>query len=188
MNYLYHGSKNSNLLELKPFKSGHNNNYVYAVSHQAFAVIFINRPGGSLLASWGRLENGKVFFCERKKGIFDAYYNKQSGSLYFVNKKYFFKQKELWKEEWVSNKKVPIIKEIKIIDLKKYLQNLEKTGQFKIILHENRLKFFPNFDEELINSMTQLIQKYGTNKILPFIQKHYPDLIDEVLYKIKKSK
>ena len=187
MDYLYHGSKKQNLSEIAPTKNAHKDDYVYTVSNQAFAVIFINRPNGSLLASWGRLDNGIPFFCERQKGVFDSNYDKQSGSLYFFNKRNFFKKKGLWKEEWISDKKVPVIKEIKISDLKKYLENLERNGEFKIIFYEDRLKYFPDFDEELVTVIIQLIQKYGNERILPSVKRLHPKLLVRVINKINKK-
>ena len=180
VNLLYHGSLNQKLKYLKPGNGGYKKDFVYAVSCKAFAAIFINRKGGSLVASWGRLKNGLPYFCERKKGIFKSNYNNQKGSIYVVDKKYFKQNKKLWEEEWVSEQKVPIIEEIKIKNLKKYLLELESKGKIKIILFKDRKKFFPNIDKELIEDAIKLIEKYGYEKTLPSIKKNQPKILDKV--------
>ncbi len=178
---LYHGSKEQNLKELHPFESGYNNKYVYGVSNEAFAAIFINRPGGSLVASWGRLSDGTPYFCERKKSIFRRNYSQQKGSIYIVNKKYFHRKKGLWKEEFISKSSVPVIKEIKIADLYKYFKKLEQAGKIKIIYYKNRLDFFPNTDKETIKIAKTLIRKYGSEKVLPSLKKHQPSTYNKIV-------
>ncbi len=181
---LYHGSKKRNLKVLVPSDGGHDKKYVYAVSCEAFAAIFINRPGGSLVASWGRLK-GKPYFCEKKRGVFKRNYEGKQGSIYVVNKKYFSQKKNLWKEEYVSKKKVPVVEEIKINDLGKYMKKLEKEGKFKIIYHRNRLKYFPKIDKELVDSAVKLVEKYGLEKVLPGMKKHQPAIVKEVMRRLK---
>lgn len=177
---LYHGSSIQNLKYLNPKESGHKKGFVYAVSCKAFAAIFINRKGGSLVASWGRLKNKTPYFCERKKDIFETNYDNQKGSIYVVDKKYFKQNKKLWKEEWVFEQKVPIIEEIKINNLKKYLLNLESKKEIKIIRFKDRKKFFPNIDKELINDTIKLIKKYGYEKTLPNIKENQPKILKKI--------
>jgi len=184
--FIFHGSKKKNLSSLIPRESEKGEKFVYAVSEESFAAIFINRPGGSLVASWGRLK-GIPYFCERKKGVIDKNYKKKKGSIYVVDKNLFHKEKDLWKEEWVSKKKVSVLDEIKIFDLKKYLEELEKSGKFKLIYYKDRLKYFPNIDKDLFKTCIGLINKYGEKKILPNIKKYQPSILDKVLSKIHES-
>ena len=175
---LYHGSSKQNLGILNPKESGHKQQYVYVVSEEAFAAIFINRPGGSLVASFGRLKDGTPYFCERKKGIFEKNYTNKKGSIYLVNKSKFKNKANLWKEEFITKGPIKPIEEIKIEDLKKHLLKLEKEGKIKIILFKDRKKYFPKIDEEILETAKKLIEKYGFKKILPSLKKHQPKIID----------
>jgi len=181
VNVLYHGSSKQNLKFLEPFESGHKKSFVYAVSEEAFATIFINRPGGSLVASWGRLEDGIPYFCERKEGIFEKNYRDRVGSIYIVDKSLFKQKKNLWKEEFISEQKIKPLKEIKVKDLKKHLLRLGLEGKVKIILFKDRKKYFPKIDEKLAETAKKLIEKYGSEKILPAIKKHQPELLDKII-------
>ncbi|MFW6283306.1 MAG: hypothetical protein ACOC1P_04615 [Minisyncoccales bacterium] len=180
MVYVYHGSKISGLSKINPFKSGYNKKYVYAVSDPAFAVIFINRQGGSLVASWGRLKDGKPYFCEKIKGVFNSNYKNQNGSLYILDKSYFLRKKGFWNEEFISSKEVPVIKEVKINDLEEYLLELEKKGKFKFIPYEKRLDYFPEIDGNIMKDIKKLEEKYSKEKVLYFVKKYRPDIIEKL--------
>lgn len=175
---LYHGSRQQDLKELKPNKG--ESQSIFATSCEAFAAIFINRPGGSLVASWGRLKNKTPYYCELKKGIFKKNYSRQQGSIYIIDSKYFFQNKKHWKEEWVSTKTIPILREIKVNDLKAYLLKLQREKKVKIILFRDRNKFFPNIDNQIIKTAKALIKKYGQEKILPNIRKYRSEILDKI--------
>jgi len=119
------------------------------------------------------------YFCEKIRGVFDFNYNKK-GSLYLVDKKYFFKKKSLWKEEFISDNNVPILKEIKINNIKNYLLNLEKEGKFKFIPYEERLNYFPEIDKNIFKVILKLSQKYGKEKVLFFVRKYRSDILDKL--------
>jgi hypothetical protein len=85
----------------------------------------------------------------------------------------------------VSKETVPVFKEIKIDNLEEYFKKLNDEGKVNIIYYKNRLKFFPNIDKETIESALKLIKKYGKDKILQDIQKYQPEILDDVLKKIK---
>ncbi|MBT4208902.1 hypothetical protein HON59_02030 [bacterium] len=184
ISYLYHGAKQQNLTELSPFEAGHIKKYVYATSSQALALIFINRPGGSLIANWGKGEEGIPYYCEKIEGVLKKNYAGVKGSIYVVDKRLFSQDNELHNIEFVSKETVPVIKEIKIDDLEEYFKKLNDEGKVNIIYYEDRLKFFPNIDKETVESALKLIKKYGKDKILPDIQKYQPKILDEVLKRI----
>jgi len=161
MEYVYHGSKESGLKSLKPSKAGYNKKYVYAATDISFAAIFINKPGGSLVAKYKRDEASIPYYCERKRGIFNKNYSKQKGSIYVLEKEHFKHLKNLWSEELVSEKEVPVVKEIKIKDLKKFLLDLEKEGKFRVIYYKDRLKHFPRDDIAIERTKEELVKKYG---------------------------
>jgi len=186
MQYLYHGTKESGIKELKPKEAGHGKKYVYA-TREPFAVIFINRPGGSLVADWGLGEDGVAYYVEKIDGIFDKNYSNVSGSLYALDESLFFQDDSLDRIEFVSDKTVPVIKEIQIQDLKKYLEELENKGELNIINYKERLNFFPTLDEDSVKDTLELIEKYGKDRILPNIRTYRPDILDEVLRNLDQS-
>ncbi|HED37914.1 MAG TPA: hypothetical protein ENI76_06690 [Ignavibacteria bacterium] len=174
---LYHGSLIQNLQVLTHYESGHKESFVYAVSEKVFAAFFIHRPGGSLVISCGRLEDGIPYLCERKGGILNRNYENKKGSIYVVEKKYFIHKEDLWGEEFVSVKDIKPLKEIKILDIKEYLLKSESEGKIKIILFKDRIKHFPNIDDELLKTAKKLIEKYGFEKVLPSLEKHQPRIL-----------
>ncbi len=180
MQHLYHGTKEGGLKELKPKEAGHGKEYVYATG-KAFAVIFINRPGGSLVADWGFGKDGTPYYVEKVEGIFDKNYSGVGGSLYILEKSLFFQNESMDEIEFASDRVVPVVEEIKIQDLKEYLENLEREGKLKVIKYENRLKFFPKIDEDSVKDALSLIEKYGKDRILPSIKEYRPEILDEVL-------
>jgi|TARA_Y100000310_G_scaffold185220_1_gene185300 hypothetical protein len=179
--HLYHGTKQQNLTELSPSEAGHKDKYVYAVSNKAYALIFINRPGGSLVAKWGEDSKGNPYYVEKVEGILKRNYANVKGSIYTVDKKLFFKNKKLHSIEYISKKTVPVIKEIEIDDLEEYFIKLCNEGNINIIYYKDRLKVFPNIDKNIVKSALKLIDKYGKDAILPDIQKYHPYILDEIL-------
>lgn len=173
MEYLYHGTKIQGLKELKA--------PIYATKNIVFAAIFINREG-SLSAGWNKTNN-TVAYWERKEGIFYKNYHNQKGSIYVVSKKNFKQDKTMWSEEFKSNKVVKVIKEIKINNLEKYLLDLEKENKFKFIPFNERLKYFPDDDKNLVQIGLNLVKKYG-KEVLPKIKKQRPDLYNQILKRI----
>lgn len=180
MNYLYHGSKKQGLTGLETFDGGHKKSYVYAVSQEAFAAIFINRIGGSLVASWGRLDDGMPYYCERKKNVFDNNYSNEKGSIYVVNGSLFKHKDFLWKEEYISKQKIKPIKEIKIKNVKKYLLGLEAEGKVKIIYFKDRKKYFPKIDDDILKTAERLVDKYGYEKVISSIKKYQPQIVSKL--------
>jgi hypothetical protein len=181
--YVYHGSKKANLKILKPKESGFGKKFVYACDNLIFAAIFIHRPGGSFLAGWGREKDKIPYFFERKKGIFNKWYNRRKGYLYVLNKKDFRKKDFLWDGEVISEKSVKVIKKIKIDNLKKYFENLEKEGKFRIIKFKDRLKYFPKDEEKLIKSCANYILMHGKgakSRIRKLQPRVYPKALERI--------
>ena len=77
MNYVFHGSSIPNLEVIKPHKSTHMKEWVYATTSKAVATIFLSKTGSDLYYSLSG--NGKEYpieLVERKplmfKKIFDC--------------------------------------------------------------------------------------------------------------------
>ena len=186
MDKLYHGSHVQGLKEIKPKESGHGEQYVYAISTLPFALIFSVPVRNTFIASWGRLKDSTPYFCEKKLGAFDLFYNGKQSSIYVLNSKNFFQKENMWKEEYVSKEIEKVLEEIKVEDVKEYLLKLDKEGSFKFILYKDRKKYFPNIDQDAIKDAMKMIEKYGEEKMLKAIKKWRPDILEEVKLQLDK--
>jgi hypothetical protein len=186
MKKLYHGSHIQGLKEITPKESGHGQSYVYAISTLPFALIFAGQGRNTFIASWGRLKDNTPYFCEKKPGAFDLFYKGKKSSIYVLDSKNFFQKENMWKEEYVSEKREEVLEEIKVEDVKEYLLGLEKKGSFKFIPYEDRKKYFPNIDEDAIKDAMKMIEKYGEEKMLKAIQRWRPDILEAVKLKLDK--
>lgn len=180
MKYLYHGSTIPNLKLIKPVESGHGKNYVYAVSELAFAAIFSVRKKNSLTAKWGRNNKGTPYFCERVEGIFELLYQNKKSSIYKLESKNFYQKKNMWKEEYVSEKGEPVVEEVKIKNIKEFLLKLEQQRQFQLIKYKDRKKYYPNIDDETINIAILIAKKYSKERAIKVCMKWRPDILDTV--------
>jgi hypothetical protein len=178
--YLFHGSDITGLKSIKPNESGHSKKYVYATSDLAFAIIFSARRGNSLVTMVKKNEEGVACLCERVEGIFSKLYDGVKSTIYVLDKKDFSHKEGMWASEFVSDKEVPVLEEIEIPDIKESLLELEREGEFKFVEYKNRIKHFPNIDEEEVKDVHILINKYGRDKIHKTLEEWRPDLIDQI--------
>ena len=178
---LYHGSYRQNLKVLKPMKSEYGKRNIYATSELVFAVVFLS-PNKNKMQSTCRLGGKNPYFCERTEGIFDKWYSGLKGSIYILPKKDFV---HLNKSVYVSEKKVHVLKEIKIRDTKEFLLNLEKQKKFRIIYYKDRKKIFPD-DNDLIMTWIKDVPKWGVKATLKNIHKLQPKLERKFLKKLKE--
>jgi hypothetical protein len=186
MEKLYHGSHVQGLKEIQPKESENGQSYVYAVSTLPFALIFSVQVRNTFIASWGRLGDNTPYFCEKRPGAFDLFYKGKKSSIYILDSKNFFQKENMWKEEYVSKEIEKVLEEIKVEDVKEYLLDIEKKGEFKFIPYKDREKYFPNIDEDAMRSAMKMIEKYGEEKMLKAIEKWRPDLLKEVKLQLKK--
>jgi hypothetical protein len=187
MKNLYHGSYIQNLDKIPPKESGHGKPYVYATTELAFAAIFSVQVRNTFIAKWGRLKDNTPYFCEERPGAFDLFYKGKQSSIYVLDGTNFFQNDNMWKEEYISEREETILEEIRIEDVKEYLLQLEKEGQFKYISFENRKEYFPTIEQEAIENALKMIEKYGLERALIAIKKWRPDIIEEVGLKIKNE-
>ena len=187
--FVYHGSKIQNLTILHPRDGGFGRNYVYAADDKVQAAIFINRPGGSYVATWGKRKDGKIFFCERKEGIFDEWYSELRGSIYVLDKKQFHQVGFLHPFEWVADKPVEVLEEIQIDNLKDYFLECEKEGRFVLIPFDHRRELYPD-DEDIVRTAIIIMRKYHhqEERILAEIRCHQPHLENAIKRELAKIK
>jgi hypothetical protein len=187
MKKLYHGCYIQGLKEIVPRESGHGQSYVYAISTLPFALIFSVQVRNTFIASWGRLEEHTPYFCEKRPGAFDLFYKNKKSSIYVLDSKNFFQEDNMWKEEYVSKEIEKVLEEIEVDDVKEFLIDLEKKGEFKFIPYEDRKEYFPDIDERAMQDTMKMIEKYGGEKMLKAIKKWRPDILEEVKSQLNKQ-
>ena len=100
--YVYHGSHIPDLKVIKPHKSTHQQNWVYATSSKAVATIFLSNKHSDLYYYLGgNDEDNNLVLVERKKGMFKDIFN-VSGSIYKLSSKNFLNGITGWSMEVVS--------------------------------------------------------------------------------------
>lgn len=186
MKKLYHGSHIQGLKEITPKESGWDKSYVYAISTLPFALIFSVQVRNTFIAGWGRLKDNTPSFCEKRPGAFDLFYKGKKSSIYVLDSKNFFQKENMWKEEYVSEKTERVLEEIRVEDVKEYLLDLERKGEFKFIPYKDRKEYFPDIDGKAIQDAMKMIEKYGEERILKAIKKWRPDILEEIKLKLKK--
>ncbi|KUK77297.1 MAG: hypothetical protein XD93_0416 [candidate division WS6 bacterium 34_10] len=176
MKKLYHGSNLPDLDVIIPNRSG----YVHATSELAFALIFSSRERNSLIAKWGMGKNNIPYFCERVRDIFNTLYSGQSSYIYVLDDTNFFQKDKTWRYEYISDKEAKVLDQIVVGDIKEYLLDMQKNGEFQLIRYEDRKKYFPNIDDETVQIVLSIAKKYGKDRAVNDCNKWRPDILEEV--------
>ena len=185
-NFVYHGSQIRGLKLLIPKESGYGKRFVYATDEFVLAVIFINRrPGGSLVASWG-IEKGRPYFCERVRGIFYEWYAERKGSIYVLSKRDFYHESYMEGFEWVSEKPVEVLDEIKVDDVKEFLLELADKGKINLYFYDDRPERFRG-DDDLVELAIKMIEKYGKERVIKRVREFQPQIEKRVIERLRNG-
>ena len=177
---MYHSSIEQDLKVIKPNKSAYGENWIYATKTIEMSAVFLSGKGGDLTCQVGRdSTTGKVFICERFKDAFDYRYNNTSGSIYFLPKDKFINDKTGWDEEVVCSDAVEILKEIKIIDTKEYLLNLNEQEKIILLRYPNKIGNIPENDEDLVYRGIIWTRQFG-KEVLNDFKKLHPNLVTRI--------
>lgn len=175
MKYVYHGSHTPNLKIIKPHKSTHQQDFIYASYSKAVATIFLSPKHSDLYYFLkGNGKDSKIILVERKKGMFKDIFN-VSGSIYTLNNTDFLENMTGWSAEVVSRKEEEVIKEEKITNVYEELLELNRLGELELYLYPNRPSYVPLDNSDLIPKVINWSKK-GFN-IEKFFEL-YPELVD----------
>lgn len=183
--YVYHGSHIPDLKVIKPHKSTHQQNWVYATSSKAVATIFLSNKHSDLYYYLGgNDEDNNLVLVERKKGMFKDIFN-VSGSIYKLSSKNFLNGITGWSMEVVSNREEQVLEEEKITDVYEELIKFNDEGKIKLYLFPNRPSYIPLDNSDLIPKVIRWSKK-GL-KIGNFFEL-YPELTDRFYEELEKTK
>lgn len=154
---LYHGSTVRNLEVLKPHKSTHGKNWVYATPFRYVALTNIGRDPykrDTYIAS-GTI-NGRYYIKELRPGALEKAFARVKGTIYTLNDKDFSHKEELCKFELVASKPQYIIAKEEINDVLAELEKYERDDVIDIIRFEDRFEDIV----EVYNSLSSREKKY----------------------------
>jgi hypothetical protein len=156
--YLFHGTTSNNLKTLLPNKSTHGKSYVYATHNPILAVLFSSNKLGDFGCSIGSDYSGTPFVCERFSGAFKSCYSLYDISIYIVDKTLFFKADDLFADEFVSDRNVPVLEEMRVHDVFLFLKVLELKKELIIYEFPARPACVPSDDSDLYNLRLKKLQ------------------------------
>ena len=180
-NIVYHGSSNGDLTVLKPHKSTHMNNYVYATSNPAIALIFSVENHGDLDFDL-RVVDGKIIFTERREGIFEKY--NSSGYLYILDATNFKNMDNLWEGEVVSEFEEKVLSCVQIPNILKKLEEYVQNGSMIIYRYPNKPDLIPKDDSDLVEKYIGF-EKMGHKGAVDNMLFAFPELQQQVFDKLE---
>ena len=180
--FVYHASKTTGLTKIEPNTSTHMANWVYATKNIETAAMFLGE-NYDLICQTGSTK-GKPFVFERFKGALKLAYAKKKGSIYKLLAKDFEEGKTDWTEEVVSTKAQEVQEEIVVPDALKFLEKLAMEKKLTIYKFPRVPKGTPTDKSDIIERAVEWTTNFGEH-ILDDVAKYHPDILPEVLQKLK---
>ncbi|MBO4245693.1 MAG: hypothetical protein J5892_03015 [Bacilli bacterium] len=181
MEYVYHGSKTSNLKELTPHESTHGN-YVYATKRKEIAIIMSRCCGGdSIYSLYINNNDGSIDLIERVPLAFDKMFA-NSFSLYTLDATNF-KDINTGFDEVVSDNVERVLKEEQYPLLRDVINELAEQGLINLYFYPERPQYIPNDDHDLIDQLhkyaNQLNHQFTHEELYKWIFLH-PNLEEDI--------
>ncbi len=175
---LYHGSSNSDLEELKPHRSTHQKNCIYATPSKAVALLFIGKGEGDLDTRISSVD-GKPELIERREGVFASLYN-CDGYIYEIDASTFEHYDYLWSLEVISfESSIKPLRKIYIPNVWEAIEEQERLGNLTIMRYPNRPKSVPLDNSDLIEKYIRF-EKSGLKGAVGDLLRIYPEFAEEV--------
>lgn len=159
MEYVYHGSKTHNIIELIPHESTHGD-FVYATPDKTIAIVMAGKYGNDSIYTFGRNDKSKPYnLVERIPGAFDKMYSNDF-SLYYLDANKF-KNIHTGFNEVVCEHSVKVLKEEQYDNVFDVLKQLETDGLLKIYRYPERPEYIPEDDSDIIEKLEHYINDIG---------------------------
>ncbi len=179
---LYHFSHQGGLKELRPHKSSHGKEYVYATWSKELGLLFAsNKDHGDFDATYGINQDKIPFYKEGYKDALKECFSGVDGYCYTVPAD-TFEHKTSFSGELVSETAVPVLKSEYIPDLYDAIMSAEKSGKIIITLFdEHNDQFNAQFREKLRRMITDChLPEHKESQLYSFVQRKYPDILEEL--------
>jgi hypothetical protein len=181
--FVYHGSNISALKLIKPRKSTHRHEWVYATQELATSALFMGKHS-DFICQIG-IFNGSLYIFERFEGALKYAYQGYSGSIYKLSGENFKSGQTTWSAELVSDRNEPVLEEIMVEDALEFLIKLEKQGKFKIYRYPNKPECAPQDKSDLIEKAAKWTIEVG-DSILDQVKKYHPDILEKVMTRVEE--
>lgn len=175
---VYHGSPDGNIEVLKPHKSTHQKDCIYATEKKVVSFLFMGKGNGDLDKRISHVD-GKIELVERRPGILDQIYNKE-GYLYELDASTFDHYDYLWSQEVIS-----FASEIHPLKVTYYpyildaIKEEEKNGNIIIYRYPNRPDNMPLDNSDLIEKYVKF-EKQGLKGSVDRLLRIYPEFAEYI--------
>ena len=182
---VYHGSSNPNIKELKPHKSTHQKNCIYASYNKVAAMLFMGKGNGDLDTRVSSID-GKVELVERREGVLKTLYDKE-GYLYELDSTTFSHYDYLWSLEVISfEESIKPINKIYYPNVLEAINEEEKKGNIVIYRYPNRPKDMPLDNSDLIDKFIKF-EESGLTGAIDHLLQIYPEFASKIDMKNNKE-
>jgi hypothetical protein len=184
MDYLYHSSKISGLKTIEPRVSTHGQPWIYAMEKPEYCLMFMGNH--SDLVNQTGFSNGLPFIAERFEGSLEYAYENTKGSIYTLDGADFKSGMTTFSPEFVCGHTCQVIAEEVIDNALQAVLKLESEGKIKIFKYGSAISWMPADKSDLIEKVVGWA-KSPESKILEEVKKFHPDILDEVMRRLKNK-
>lgn len=175
---VYHGSPDGNIQVLKPHRSTHQKDCIYATEKKVVSFLFMGKGNGDLDHRISSVDS-KIELVERRPGILEQLYNKE-GYLYELDGETFDHYDYLWSQEVIS-----FASEIKPLNVTYYpcildaIKEEERKGNIVIYRYPDRPDNIPLDNSDLIEKYINF-EKQGLKGSIDRLLRIYPEFTEYV--------
>jgi len=188
MGYVYHGSANGELETIRPRKSTHGKEYVYATKHKSIAFIFLCRWNDFLLTlgTNGARDDPRITLIERYAGAASDIFSNKRGFIYTLDDKDFFALDNGWDYEVVSESEQVPLRIEEISDVRLAIRELESVGEIDIFYYPSRPKDIPDDDSDMIQKAIEIYEMSGDAYNAKYCAERFAHLKDKIKEKFQE--
>lgn len=176
---VYHAAGQQGLRRVLPHTSLHRQPWVYATTDIHLAALFVSKEGSDLSCATG-LANGELYVYERWDGAFDHRYQGRQGSIYELPGETFQRGRTSFHGEVVSEVSMPVLRELRIPDVKAHLLELQRQGYLRIFLHHDRPHWIPRDDQDLVDKVVAWSRDNPNSPDRAYAERHLPHLAERI--------
>ena len=185
----YHGSAKINLSMIKPNKSTHGKNYIYATKYRIIALLFLARWNDFLLTLQTEIVDNKlkITLTERYENAIYELFNGKSGVIYTLKSDNFKQEKNLWEYEYISDQEEKPISSEMINNILDEIKILNQKGDLDIYYYPNRPLNIPIDDSDMIDKCIELYRLSGNISNATFCIERFPKLRKQIVQVFKEQ-